>query len=106
MTRPFVWPAPSAPGCGACSCTPPGRGSRPDGPRSTRCWRTGPDPPPPMKVQTGAQLSRLTTLRVGGPARRLIEASDEQEIVEAVREADAAGDRLLVMGQGSNLVVA
>ncbi|MFL5824613.1 MAG: UDP-N-acetylmuramate dehydrogenase [Solirubrobacteraceae bacterium] len=59
-----------------------------------------------MKVQTGAQLSRLTTLRVGGPARRLIEASDEQEIVEAVREADAAGDRLLVMGQGSNLVVA
>jgi UDP-N-acetylmuramate dehydrogenase len=50
-------------------------------------------------------LSELTTLRVGGPARRLIEASSEGEIVEAVRAADVEKQPLLVMGRGSNLLV-
>jgi UDP-N-acetylmuramate dehydrogenase len=59
-----------------------------------------------MNERTGVPLSELTTLRVGGPARRVIESSDEQEIVAAVREADAGGERLLVMGLGSNVVVA
>jgi UDP-N-acetylmuramate dehydrogenase len=51
-------------------------------------------------------LASLTTLRLGGPARRLVEAATEEEVVEAVRAADAAGERLLVMAGGSNLVVA
>ncbi|AUZ89346.1 UDP-N-acetylenolpyruvoylglucosamine reductase, partial [Arthrobacter agilis] len=38
---------------------------------------------------TGTRLADLTTARVGGPARTLVEASTEQEIVEAVRAADA-----------------
>jgi UDP-N-acetylmuramate dehydrogenase len=58
-----------------------------------------------VNEQAGVPLSQLTTLRVGGPARRLIESSDEAEIVAVVGEADAAGEPLLVMGQGSNLVV-
>jgi UDP-N-acetylmuramate dehydrogenase len=51
-------------------------------------------------------LAPLTTLRLGGPAARLVEAGDERAVVAAVREADAAGEPLLVLAGGSNVVVA
>ena len=51
-------------------------------------------------------LAELTTLRLGGAARRLIEATSEAELVDTVRSCDAAGEPLLVLGGGSNLVVA
>lgn len=54
----------------------------------------------------GPLLSDLTTLRVGGPARALVRASSEAELVDAVRTADADGVPVLVLGGGSNLVVA
>ena len=47
-----------------------------------------------------------TTLRLGGPARRWVTATTEAELVEAVSAADAAGEPVLVLGGGSNLVVA
>ncbi len=47
-------------------------------------------------------FSELTTLRLGGPARRLIDVSTADDAVEAVA---AAGDSLFVMSGGSNLVV-
>jgi UDP-N-acetylmuramate dehydrogenase len=50
-------------------------------------------------------LSGYTTLRLGGPAARLTEATTANEVVVEVREADAAGEPLLVIGGGSNLVV-
>jgi len=53
-----------------------------------------------------AALADLTTLRLGGPAGRLLEAAEEDAIVATVRAADAAGEPLLVMSGGSNLVVA
>ena len=51
-------------------------------------------------------LADLTTLRLGGPAVRLLDAADEDAIVAGVQAADAAGEPLLVMSGGSNLVVA
>lgn len=51
-------------------------------------------------------LAELTTVRVGGPPRRLVTAITEAELVEAVREVDAAGEPLLVVAGGSNLLVA
>ena len=51
-------------------------------------------------------LADFTTLRLGGPARRLVVADDEDAIVAAVRAADAAAEPLLVLAGGSNLVVA
>ena len=51
-------------------------------------------------------LADLTTLRLGGPAGRFVEAADEPAIVAAVRAADAAGEPLLLLAGGSNLVVA
>ena len=53
-----------------------------------------------------APLSELTTLRLGGAARRMVDATDDDEVVEAVRAADAAGEPLLVLAGGSNVVVA
>jgi UDP-N-acetylmuramate dehydrogenase len=50
-------------------------------------------------------LSGHTTLRLGGPAARLAEMQTAEELVDAVRRADAAGEPLLVLGGGSNLVV-
>jgi len=48
-------------------------------------------------------LAELTTLRLGGPAARLVEATTEQQIVDAVRHAPAP---LLVLAGGSNVVIA
>jgi UDP-N-acetylmuramate dehydrogenase len=50
-------------------------------------------------------LSGLTTLQVGGPAARLAEARSADEVAEAVLDADASEEPLLVLGGGSNLVV-
>jgi UDP-N-acetylmuramate dehydrogenase len=51
-------------------------------------------------------LAELTTLRLGGPAPAVIEATTEQTLVDAVRIADEGGDPLLIVAGGSNLVVA
>ena len=59
----------------------------------------------PSPVLTRA-LAPHTTLRVGGPADRLVEARSATEIVEVVRAADAAGEPLLLLGGGSNVVIA
>ncbi|MFJ8040846.1 UDP-N-acetylmuramate dehydrogenase [Kitasatospora sp. NPDC096147] len=58
-----------------------------------------------MLVELDAPLAPLTTLRLGGPARRLVTATTDAEVIETVREADAAGEPLLVIGGGSNLVI-
>jgi UDP-N-acetylmuramate dehydrogenase len=51
-------------------------------------------------------LADYTTLRLGGPAGKLVEAVDEAAVVAAVRAADADGAPLLILAGGSNLVVA
>ena len=50
-------------------------------------------------------LAELTTLRLGGAPRRLVEATSEAELVDVMRRCDADGEPVLVMGGGSNLVV-
>ncbi|MBW0129383.1 UDP-N-acetylmuramate dehydrogenase [Pseudonocardia oceani] len=58
-----------------------------------------------MAPVSTTELASLTTLRLGGPARRLVEATTADAVVDAVRAADAAGEPLLVLGGGSNVVV-
>jgi UDP-N-acetylmuramate dehydrogenase len=50
----------------------------------------------------GAELAPFTTLRLGGPAKRLVHAGTEDELVTAVREAEGP---LLLLAGGSNLVL-
>ena len=51
-------------------------------------------------------LAEYTTLGLGGPAETFIVASREADLLSAVRTADAACDPLLLIGGGSNLVIA
>lgn len=55
--------------------------------------------------QRDVPLANLTTLRLGGPARRLLTCTTETELVEVVRRLDARSEPLLLLGGGSNLVI-
>ncbi|MEU3768865.1 UDP-N-acetylmuramate dehydrogenase [Amycolatopsis keratiniphila] len=59
-----------------------------------------------MSTAETPTLADHTTLRLGGPARRYAEAKTVRALVDAVREADEAGEPVLLLGGGSNLVVA
>ena len=59
-----------------------------------------------MRDEHDVPLASLTTMRVGGPAARLVTAETIDEVVDAVREVDDADEPLLVLGGGSNLVIA
>lgn len=52
------------------------------------------------------QFSDFTTMRVGGPAYHFVEATTEQQLVAAAHEAWGGHDEWLLLGGGSNLVVA
>lgn len=56
-------------------------------------------------VERDAPLAPLTTLQVGGPARTLVRAGSTDDLVAAVRAADEAGEDLLLVSGGSNLVI-
>ena len=51
-------------------------------------------------------LSEFTTLGIGGPAQKLVRAHTEAELIQAVQAADDAGIPLLIIGGGSNILVA
>ena len=51
-------------------------------------------------------LADLTTLRLGGPGERVVTTRSTDELVDAVRTADAHREPLLIVGGGSNLVMA
>ncbi len=68
---------------------------------------TDPSGPVPSRAPNdGLDLAAMTTLRVGGPAARIVTAGTTQELVEVVTAADLAGEPLLLVGGGSNLLVA
>ncbi|MGH3521037.1 MAG: UDP-N-acetylmuramate dehydrogenase [Haloechinothrix sp.] len=56
-------------------------------------------------VTTGITLGDYTTLRLGGPAARMIACRTSDELIEAVRACDDAGEPVLLLGGGSNLVI-
>lgn len=57
-------------------------------------------------ARTAVPLSGYTTLRLGGPAARFLEPARAEDVAEAIRTVDRSGEPLLVLGGGSNLVVA
>lgn len=59
-----------------------------------------------VAVRHDVALSELTTLRLGGPAPTVLHCATTDALVRAVRACDDAGEPVLVLGGGSNLVVA
>ena len=53
----------------------------------------------------GELLSRHTTLRVGGPARRFVPATTTDAVIDAVSACDSRGEPVLLLSGGSNLLV-
>jgi UDP-N-acetylmuramate dehydrogenase len=58
-----------------------------------------------MLIEENKLLAPLTTLSIGGPARWFVEATSEDEIVEATGWARERNLPLFVLGGGSNLLV-
>ncbi len=58
------------------------------------------------RLQRDLPLAPRTTLGLGGPARFLVEVRSDAELEEALAWARAEGQRVAVIGGGSNLVVA
>ena len=62
-----------------------------------------------MSLETVAgeppRLADLTTLRVGGPARRVVVATTVEEVVRTALQAWDEEEPLLVLGGGSNVVI-
>jgi UDP-N-acetylmuramate dehydrogenase len=65
----------------------------------------GPGSGPPATAPSRS-LAGMTTLRVGGPADRVVHTATDDDLIEAVTTADAAGEPVLLVGGGSNLLVA
>jgi UDP-N-acetylmuramate dehydrogenase len=56
-------------------------------------------------VSTDVRLADLTTLRIGGPADRLVTVTTEEDLIAAIRDADAANQPALLLSGGSNVVI-
>ncbi len=59
----------------------------------------------PGGVERDYPLSRLTTIRIGGPADYFARPESEQELVEQLSWAEEEGHGVGVVGSGSNLLV-
>ena len=59
-----------------------------------------------MRIEERVQLSRFTTIGVGGPARWFARPETAAELEEALRHAADRGLDVAVVGLGSNLLVA
>ena len=59
-----------------------------------------------LPALTEPTFADLTTLRVGGEIDSYVTTSTEAELIDTVRAVDDAGEPLLIIGGGSNLLVA
>jgi UDP-N-acetylmuramate dehydrogenase len=51
-------------------------------------------------------LAPYTTLRLGGPADHFFTADTDANLIAAIRDVEGHGDELLILGGGSNVVIA
>lgn len=61
---------------------------------------------PKLDHNTSPSLRALTTMGIGGKAKKIVLAQSQTEFIDAIVEADESGIPLLVLGGGSNLLVA
>lgn len=60
---------------------------------------------PELEIRQGVALKRYTTLRVGGPADYFVEPETENEICGVLKAASDCGVPVLLLGNGSNLLI-
>ena len=57
------------------------------------------------KIIEDESLSKYTTFKIGGPAKILIEAVNDEEILKIVKLFDEMKENYLIIGNGSNLLI-
>lgn len=80
--------------------------ARPDAPRTDPDWVERVEELLGGKATRDAPLGARTTYRVGGRAAVLVEAQDEDDLARVAKARDQTGADVLVVGKGSNLLVA
>lgn len=60
----------------------------------------------PLDIRENVPLAPFTTLKIGGPARFFVEATAEEDVLEAFDYGDTKGLEVFVLGGGSNILVA
>lgn len=58
-----------------------------------------------MQFEDNYPLSKLTTLQIGGPAKKFVSVSSEKELIETLKFAKKQNMAYLVIGSGGNLLV-
>lgn len=58
------------------------------------------------RVRTGIRLAPLTTFRIGGPAALLLEPESEEDLTAASEAVRQTGAPFVVLGKGSNVLIA
>ena len=61
---------------------------------------------PALELREHEPMARHTTFRIGGPVRLMAMPRSEGEVLACLREAERAQVRLVVLGNGSNLLAA
>src|SRR6266446_4733041 len=61
---------------------------------------------PNVTISQGTMLSQYTRFGIGGPAEVYFETPDQQSFIEALNIARSAGSQHVVIGGGTNLIVA
>ncbi len=59
-----------------------------------------------VTISQGAMLSRYTRFGIGGPAEVYFETSDERSFMAALNLVRSSGSKYVVIGGGTNLIVA
>ncbi|OGE18624.1 UDP-N-acetylenolpyruvoylglucosamine reductase [Candidatus Daviesbacteria bacterium RIFCSPLOWO2_02_FULL_41_8] len=59
-----------------------------------------------QKLEDNFPMSKVTTLQIGGPAKKFTVVTTQEELIEAIQYAKAQQIPYLVIGGGSNLLVA
>ena len=57
------------------------------------------------KVKVNAPLARLTTFKIGGPARFFVEVINREKLVELLNFLSGAGEDFFIIGGGSNVLL-
>ena len=61
---------------------------------------------PELKVEREVPMSRYTSFRIGGPVRRMVFPKSREQVVILMELAQKVGARPLLIGNGTNLLVA
>jgi len=71
----------------------------------TQASRLPIDMPTPISIQERVPLAPLTTLGIGGAASFFVEASGEDELINAIQFAEQRGLPVFILGGGSNVLI-